>query len=376
MNHKSIDINIGSEATKTFTLVSITIYIMAILSGANIISNSFSAAIQALSIIPILILTLVVQRQISITFIFAVIVSIAICIINESVYMLSGTMMIVFIYTLNSIPDIDYQKMLKWIAFTSMTTFGMAVGINLLTGWGSNNYEMWRGDGFIFRKSLGFSHPNVTMLLWVSIVLTICSIYKKSERLLTIFVGVSTYFIYSQTQSRTSTYVIMLYCFSILIIGKHVYDRVGKTLSKLLCILLPILFFLISLYSLLHPYSEWLDALLSGRLSLYQQFYDTYGIHLLNTPELENAMFDNGYLQSLLAKGVIFTIQLLFILTSIGWKVDRMRIKDILLFGMYISIAFTETALQRFELFLPIAILLAESYKEEQRENYLKRELN
>lgn len=376
MNHKSIDINIGSEATKTFTLVSITIYIMAILSGANIISNSFSAAIQALSIIPILILTLVVQRQISITFIFAVIVSIAICIINESVYMLSGTMMIVFIYTLNSIPDIDYQKMLKWIAFTSMTTFGMVVGINLLTGWGSNNYEMWRGDGFIFRKSLGFSHPNVTMLLWLSIVLTICSIYKKSERLLTIFVGVSTYFIYSQTQSRTSTYVIMLYCFSILIIGKHVYDRVGKTLSKLLCILLPILFFLISLYSLLHPYSEWLDALLSGRLSLYQQFYDTYGIHLLNTPELENAMFDNGYLQSLLAKGVIFTIQLLFILTSIGWKVDRMRIKDILLFGMYISIAFTETALQRFELFLPIAILLAESYKEEQRENYLKRELN
>ena len=87
-------------------------------------------------------------------------------------------------------------------------------------------------------------------------------------------------------------------------------------------------------------------------------------------------MFDNGYLQSLLAKGVIFTIQLLFILISIDWKVNRMRIKDILLFGMYISIAFTETALQRFELFLPIAILLAESYKEEQRENYLKREFN
>ncbi len=55
---------------------------------------------------------------------------------------------------------------------------------------------------------------------------------------------------------------------------------------------------------------------------------------------------------------------------------NRLRIKDILLFGMYISIASTETALQRFELFLPIAILLAESYKEEQRENYLKRELN
>lgn len=42
--------------------------------------------------------------------------------------------------------------MLKWIAFTSMTTFGMVVGINLLTGWGSNNYEMWKVDGFIFRK--------------------------------------------------------------------------------------------------------------------------------------------------------------------------------------------------------------------------------
>ena len=62
--------------------------------------------------------------------------------------------MYLFIYTLNSILDIDYQKMLKWIAFTSMTTFGMVVGINLLTGWGSNNYEMWKVDGFIFRKSL------------------------------------------------------------------------------------------------------------------------------------------------------------------------------------------------------------------------------
>lgn len=368
MNHKSIDINIGSDigskATKIFTLVSITIYITEILTGTNIISTSFSAAIQALSIIPILILILVVQRQISITFIFAVIVSIAICIINESVYMFSSTMMIVFIYTLNSMPDIDYQKMLKWIAFTSMTTFGMVVGINLLTGWGSNNYEMWRVDGLIFRKSLGFSQPNITMLLWLSIVLAICSIDRKSQRLLTIFVGVSTYFIYSQTQSRTSTYVIMLYCFSILIIGKHANARVGKTLSKLVCIL-PILFLLISFYLLLQSYSEWLDVLLSGRLSLYQQFYDTYGINLLNTPELENAMFDNGYLQSLLAKGVIFTIQLLFILISIGWKVNRMRIKDILLFVMYLSIAFTETALQHFELFLPIAIMFAESHKKE-----------
>lgn len=43
---------------------------------------------------------------------------------------------------------------------------------------------------------------------------------------------------------------------------------------------------------------------------------------------------------------------------------------------MYTAVGFTETALQHFELFLPIAILLAESYKEEQRENYLKRELN
>ncbi|MDG2545418.1 MULTISPECIES: hypothetical protein [Lactiplantibacillus] len=96
----------------------------------------------------------------------------------------------------------------------------------------------------------------------------------------------------------------------------------------------------------------------------------------MSTPELENAMFDNGYLQSLLAKGVIFTIQLLFILTSMGWKINQLRIKDMLLFSMYIVIGFTETALQHFELFLPIAILLAESYREEQKENYSKGELD
>lgn len=367
--------NIGVIATKVFIFTAITISIMAILNGANIISNNIASIIQVLSIVPILILVVNSNNRFSITFVFALVISIMICIINGAIYMISGTIMIVFIYALNNIPDINYQKILKWLTFISAIMFGIVLITNLLTGWGSNNYEMWRVNGFIFRKSLGFSQPNITMLLWLSIILTSCSLNIRMERLVTIFIGLSTYIIYTQTQSRTSTYVIMLYCFVSLLMGKHVYDRGGKTISKCVCVF-PIIIFFMSLYMLLHPYSLWADSVLSGRLNLYQQFYATYGIHFLRTVELENAMFDNGYLQSLLAKGIIFTTQLLCILVSMGWKINQMRIKDMLLFGMYTAVGFTETALQHFELFLPIAILLAESYKEEQRENYLKRELN
>ncbi|MBU9790282.1 polysaccharide polymerase [Lentilactobacillus sp. G22-6] len=375
MDSENMNKNIGVIATKVFIFTAITISIMAILNGANIISNNIASIIQVLSIVPILILVVNSNNRFSITFVFALVISIMICIINGSIYMISGTMMIVFIYALNNIPDINYQKILKWLTFISAIMFGIVLITNLLTGWGSNNYEMWRVNGFIFRKSLGFSQPNITMLLWLSIILTSCSLNIRMERLVTIFIGLSTYIIYTQTQSRTSTYVIMLYCFISLLMGKHVYDRRGKIISKCVCIF-PIIIFFISLYVLLHPYSLWADSILSGRLNLYQQFYATYGIHFLKTPELEYAMFDNGYLQSLLAKGIIFTTQLLCILVSMGWKIKQMRIKDMLLFSMYIIVGFTETALQHFELFLPIAILLAESYKEEQRENYLKRELN
>lgn len=364
-----IDTRIGMMATKIFVFIAITISVTAILSGLNLIPGNISATIQVLLTMPPLILLLYLNDRFSVSFILTFVMSVLICIVNEAPYMVSATMMITFIYVLNTIPNINYQKILKWLTLTMFILFVSFVFINLVTGWGSNNYEMWRINGYIYRKSLGFSQPNITMMLWLSCILSLYSLDMKMERLTSIFIGVTTYIIYTQTQSRTSTYIIVFACFISILIGNHIYDRLGKTVSKLIS-LLPILALLISIYALFHSYSLGLDSILSGRLSLYQQFYSTYGIHFLKTPQLENAMFDNGYLQALLAKGIIFTVQLLCILILIGWKVTQMRIKDMLLFGMYIAIGFTETALQHFELFLPVVILMAQSNNMMQEDRY------
>lgn len=59
--------NIGVIATKVFIFTAITISIIAILNGANIISNNIAPIIQVLSIVPILILVVNSNNRFSIT---------------------------------------------------------------------------------------------------------------------------------------------------------------------------------------------------------------------------------------------------------------------------------------------------------------------
>ncbi|WEV70710.1 polysaccharide polymerase [Lactobacillus sp. ESL0785] len=353
-----------TTVTKLIIIMSVVVSVMAILSGAGIISNSLSSAIQAIVSMLLMLAILFSNNKFSYSFIFLFLLSLFICLINSAPYMISGTLMITFIYVLRTNVGIDYNKILKWLAAVVGITFGLIVLANLLTGRGANDFEMWRGNGYIFRKSLGFTHPNVAMQLWLAVVLDFCSIERhKFERVDNFVVGILTYIIYTQTQSRTSTYLILLYCVIAFGLGNKIYLRVNRTVSKLVC-LLPVAIFTISLCTLFYRYSPLLNNILSGRLALYKQFYSMYGIHLLKNPELESAMFDNGYLQALLAKGIIFTMQLLYILIMMGWKIKKMRIKDILIFTMYVLIGFTETSLQHFELFIPVAILLASSVQQ------------
>ncbi|MDF7668807.1 polysaccharide polymerase [Lactobacillus sp. ESL0703] len=350
-----------TTVTKLIIMMSVIVSMMAILSGAGLISNSLSSAIQAVVSMLVMLAILFSNNKFSYSFIFLFLLSLFICLINGAMYMISGTLMITFIYVLHTTVGIDSNKILKWLAIISGVSFGLIVLANLLTGRGANNFEMWRGNGYVFRKSLGFTHPNVAMQLWLAVVLDFCAIKRaKFERVANLAVGILTYIIYTQTQSRTSTYVILLYCLIAFILGNKIYLRVNATVSKLVC-LIPIALFVLSLCTLFYQYSPLLNNMLSGRLALYKQFYSMYGIHLLKTPQLESAMFDNGYLQALLAKGIIFTVQLLYILVMMGWQIKKMRIKDILIFTMYVLLGFTETSLQHFELFIPVAILLASS---------------
>ena len=53
---------------------------------------------------------------------------------------------------------------------------------------------------------------------------------------------------------------------------------------------------------------ESINSLLSGRILLYQSIYYDFGIHLIGNSAVKFTMLDTGYLQALIAKGILFSI--------------------------------------------------------------------
>ncbi|EOM07200.1 hypothetical protein U9U_01812 [Enterococcus faecium EnGen0260] len=131
--------------------------------------------------------------------------------------------------------------------------------------------------------------------------------------------------------------------------------------------LLFILFFLISISLLLIPSNSYFDELLSGRITLYKSFFSTTGFTLFGNSTLEEAMFDNGYLQMLLSKGIIYTA--FFIIVVIGILKKRINYNEssswILI--IFFTVAITETTLSKMELWIPLIILLNLNLKSEEK---------
>ncbi|MCG0740133.1 hypothetical protein IMAU70004_03204 [Lactiplantibacillus plantarum] len=110
--------------------------------------------------------------------------------------------------------------------------------------------------------------------------------------------------------------------------------------------LIPVVLLIVSIAVLFLPYNSRIDALLSGRIALYKQFYQSSGFSLLRNSVLENAMFDNGYLQSILAKGILFAGELMAIYIVIPLWVQKNPSRiSVLTFSALCLIGFTETAL-------------------------------
>lgn len=326
------------------------------LNYTSILSDSVSSAMEAIVTTIMVILIITSVKNMGKIFFVMITVSVAICLINRAAYMISGTMMTSILYIVLKVKNIKYCEIIKKSGYITLFLFFSVVLINLATGWNSNNILMWRVNEFVYRKSLGFFYPNTTMLFWLAPV--ICILYTaKKIRVISLAMLLSTFLIYLETLSRTTTFVVSIVCIIFVILGEKINYRVSIVIPKLLS-MLPFLFFFLSLVVLFQPINETINSLLSGRIELYKEFYSMYGIHFLKVPELENAMFDNGYLQALLAKGIIFTSQLLIILWYMCFTQKKISIKAMCIYTMYLCVAFTETSLQHFELFIPLALIM------------------
>ena len=286
-----------------------------------------------------------------------IVIDIMIVILNQSFEMISLAIIIMLIDVFDFDDSIDYRKILIVFFLISSSLFSVILLMYWFFNFNNHDISMWRIDKVIYRKSLGFVQPNVASMLWIGIFFSFAGLLNDSYIRLKIFIFTCiSLFIFTYTQSRTSMYVLLSISCLIFLFGKKVNNIAPRVITNLVfCV--PILLSIVSLLALFLPLNLTLNNILSGRLVLYKSFFNDYGINLLGQPLLEDAMFDNGYLQSLLSKGILFFAEQIFILVVVFGHRRCYSYISLFIFVGYYLIGFTETALQHFELILPVIIV-------------------
>ena len=218
---------------------------------------------------------------------------------------------------------------------------------------------IWRINETIYRSSLGYSHPNIAMMMMIPVVLLAPYALSNHYILKLVVLSIISFCIYSYTLSRTSFFIIAVYLILHIFLGKKYL--IEKKIDNNL-IFMPLLgSIFISLGLLFMPINNKINDLLSGRPILYKSFY-TYngGINFLGNKQLESSMFDNGYLQALLSKGLIFFVVLIYVFFLILKEGSKnMTLGTLVLVTAFFSLAITETTFFRFEILTPFLLSLA-----------------
>ncbi len=291
-----------------------------------------------------------------------IIISLVIMLINRSPEMISSTMMITFIYIIFTEKNINYEKLLKVFTYTTLAIFILIVAAYYIFNFNNHNLLGWRNNEQIFRRALGFEQPNIAMVDYLSIVYGLIALLKRANhRIFYLFLAFVTCIIYTQTKSRTSFYVILAALGLFFILGRHANKRLPTLWGKFIT-WLPVILLFSSIYFLLTPYNKNLDSLLSHRIHFYQHYYkEGGGLHFLRNLSFKTKpLIDSSYIETLITKGIVFTIQMITIFTSLlNHYAKNMTYKGAILIASFFFVAFTETSLQRFNLFFLMVLILA-----------------
>lgn len=208
------------------------------------------------------------------------------------------------------------------------------------------------------RMSLGYYHSNQAMLKWLVIVMAMFSRGVSKKSIIKIIpILVITYLLYSVTVSRTSTIIILMICLLFFIFRNKLHIILSKRWIEILA-LSPVLFTIISLLMVRMTEITWFNNLLSGRLVIYNNALQTYGITLLGSPEIENLMFDNAFLHMLFGKGIIFSIVYFFLFYKIVKGANYITFREFLIILSFLCVGIMETMLLKFEILILLIIML------------------
>lgn len=260
--------------------------------------------------------------------------------------------------------NVKPEKTAKVIFITSLLAFLFVIlsyyffSFNVANDYLS--YRMYTTDS-VFRRSLGFSTPNRTMLHWIIIVLSYAYIQKKIRISNIIFVIIGSFEMYKLTDSRTGFYLIVFLILMQIIISFKLRGKPGKMALHIIS-LIPMILTIISLIVTVCYNSAWINNLFSGRIYLYEQYFQQYKITMLGNVGVENMTnflpLDNSYIYILLSKGIIYYILFFGIVTLVIRK-GRNIIdwNDIAIFILVIIYAVTETLLNKLDITFILIIL-------------------
>lgn len=339
-----------SKSSIPIFLIIIIDYIMSVLPEYAMYCNY--------SIVIILLLCFLytsISKKIKYIDIFAILAAVILIIISRDTTRIS---LFVFAISLN-INTLKNKQVLKHILALNLICLSIIIIAYLLGFNKSYDTEIWRPllGKTVPRMSFGFTHPNQFMIrVFVIFCMAILLYNNLITYLLSIIIG---YFFYKTTHSRT-TYYIMIGIICVLLI-KWIFQKItNKNYTHFIkpkCTLCAIPLLLI--FSILLSYygkNTVFDTYFSGRLTLNYKYLEQ-GFSMLGNASLEDATFDNSYIQMFLSKGIIYFLAF-SIIFFFKFKKCRFDFKSYVILIGILALAFMEVCLLKYSIMLLFGMLI------------------
>ena len=332
------------DATQPLSFGAALTAVVTLLAYTNVIPATVSNILLTLAFGIIYLIFGAKRKGFTFSSVSVLIITVALILINKNPAMISLTL-IWIIFDIASHATYDLKQIAKSFLLVAVPGYIAVVTAYVTIGFNaSSDISMWRINKLVFRSALGFAQPNMGMMYVLAIVMATTVAYKMSLKT-GLLILITSSFIFSFTQSRTAFLLIIA-------LVLLTYFHVNPPFIKVLFIMLASL----SCALVILPINPDLNMLLSGRLSLYDFYRTSLGVHLLSNPLAENTMLDNSYIQMVLSKGILFTTAFFAIILNV-FNTTRAQGRRLAL--IYMVSAFPETTFLHFDLLLFVILTCA-----------------